>query len=235
MSDSSSGSSDASGGYEDAPGGAVDGFTETTSQSWFSRIGGALVGLFFGLLLVPGGSVLLFWNEGRAVTTTRSLSEGEGLVQDVAPDRVDTAREGRLVHVAGAVTVATPPRDPELNMAAPGGTLRLVRRVEMFQWKEEEHRETRNRLGGGTETVTTYRYNRVWETGRIDSNRFREAGGHSNPQPRYAGQSWTAQGARLGTFALAEPQLNLLPAEQGWGIHDSSGPTSTHPASVTCG
>ena len=193
------------------------GFTETTSQSWISRLGGALFGLLIGLALVPGGSVLLFWNEGRAVTTARSLSEGAGLVQAATPERTDPTQEGRLVHVAGPVTVVTPPRDTELNVDAPQGSLRLVRRVEMYQWKEEQHSETRNRLGGGTETVTSYRYARVWETGRIDSARFRQPEGHSNPSPRYAGQSWSAQGARLGAFVLGEPQLTLLPADQPLG------------------
>ena len=213
MSDSDS-SSDASGGYSDP---AADSFTQTTSQSWFSRIGGALIGLLIGLILVPGGCVLLFWNEGRAVTTARSLSEGAGLVRDVTPERPDPAQEGRLVHVAGPVTVAAPPRDPELNLTAPAGALRLVRHVEMFQWKEEEHRETRNRLGGGTETVTTWRYTRVWEAGRNDSGRFHQPDGHANPTARYADQAWPAQGARLGGFTLAEPQINLLSTDQPVG------------------
>ena len=209
---------DATGSY--MAGSSIEGsssFTETTSQSWFSRIGGALTGLLIGLAMIPGGSGLLFWNEGRAVTTARSLSEGAGLVQDTAPGRIDPAREGRLVHVAGPVTVATPPRDAELFVTPPAAALRLVRRVEMYQWKEEQQSETRNRLGGGTETVTTYRYNRVWDTGRIDSSRFRQPGGHDNPSPRYAAQAWSAQGARLGAFALSDAQLSLLPADQPFG------------------
>ena len=222
MSDSNP--NDAAGSYEDtAPA------TETTNQSWFSRIGGALVGLLIGVLLVPGGSFLLFWNEGRAVTTARSLTEGAGVVRTVAAEQVQAALEGQLVHVAGTVTGGTPPRDAELGVAPPAGTLRLVRQVEMYQWKEEQQSETRNRLGGGTETVTTYRYSRVWETGRIDSSRFREAGSHSNPQPRYSGQAWTARGARLGAFALGEAQLSLLPADQALGDPRAIGQDPANP------
>ena len=217
---------DATGSYSEPAG---DSFTETTSQSWFSRIGGALVGLLIGLLFVPGGSVLLFWNEGRAVTTARSLGEGAGLVRDVTPDRPDPAQEGRLVHVAGPVTIATAPRDPELNITPPAGTLRLIRHVEMFQWKEEQHSETRTRLGGGTETVNTYRYNRVWEAGRIDSSRFRQQEGHINPSARYSDQAWLAQGARLGGFTLADAQLTELPADQPVGETRFFGPDAANP------
>ena len=34
-----------------------------------------------------------------------------------------------------------------------------------------------DKLGGGTETVTTYRYTRVWQEGRIESSRFRQPDG----------------------------------------------------------
>ena len=65
--------------------------TETTSTSWFTRIKNSVVGVLFGLLLLVAGVVGLFWNEGRAVTTARSLEEGAGIVMSVAADRVDAA------------------------------------------------------------------------------------------------------------------------------------------------
>ncbi|WP_439552192.1 TMEM43 family protein [Falsiroseomonas sp.] len=186
--------------------------TETTSQSWFSRLGGALTGLLIGLVMVPGSSALLFWNEGRAVQTAQSLAEGAGLV--LAVERLDRANEGRLVHVAGPARIATPPRDPEFGAPAPDGTLRLARSVEMFQWKEEQESETRNKLGGGTETVTTYRYTRGWAEGRIDSSRFRQPDGHQNPTPRQTSRSFVAQGVTLNGFRLTEAQLSAIAANE---------------------
>jgi hypothetical protein len=194
-----------------------DSFTETTRESWFSRLGGALTGLLLGLILIPGGGFLLFWNEGRAVQTARSLAEGAGLVVAVAADSVDRAREGRLIHVSGALTIPTPPRDADFTLAAPAGTLRLFRQVEMYQWQEESRSETRNRLGGGTETVTTYSYSRVWHEGRIDSSRFRQPDGHQNPQPRFTSRSWNAENVRLGAFRLEAAQINDIDADQDMG------------------
>ncbi|MBU8546764.1 MULTISPECIES: TMEM43 family protein [Roseomonadaceae] len=191
-----------------------DQFTETTRQSWFSRLGGALKGILVGLILVLVAMVLIFWNEGRAVQTARSLAEGAGQVRSVDAARPDPALEGRLVHVAAPVRAGPPPADAELGVTAPGGTLRLIRRVEMFQWREEQQSETRTALGGGTETVTTYRYSRAWAEGRIDSSRFRQPDNHQNPEPRHAGASWTAAEARLGGFRLAPAQLEGLAAEE---------------------
>lgn len=189
-----------------------DVFVETTGQSWFSRIGGSIKGLLFGLILVPGACALLFWNEGRAVQTAQSLAEGAGLVLSV--QRPDTANEGRLVHVAAPIRITTPPRDPELRADPPAGTLRLLRKVEMFQWKEEQESETRTKLGGGTETVTTYRYTRTWAEGRLDSSRFRQTEGHQNPPLRLQSRVFTAQGVTLAGFRLTEEQMQGLDADQ---------------------
>lgn len=192
-------------------------FTETTTQSWISRLGGALMGVIFGLVLLAVAGWLAFWNEGRAITTARSLSEGAGLVVGVDATRPDPANAGRLVHVAAPVRVAEIPRDGLLGSAPPPGTLRLLRTVEMFQWREEERSETRTKLGGGTETVTTFSYTRGWQEGRVDSSRFRRPEGHENPQPTHASRSFTAPGAMLGGFRLTAQQLEAIPAEDALG------------------
>jgi hypothetical protein len=189
-----------------------DSFTETTSQSWFQRLGSAFMGILVGLILLPVAGFLLFWNEGRAVQTARSLAEGAGLVQSASPERPDPALEGRLVHVAGPVSAAAVPRDADLNVTPQPGTIRLVRRVEMYQWQEQTSSETRTRMGGGQETVTTYSYRRVWAEGRIDSSRFRQPDGHQNPEPRYQTRAFNADRVMLGGFRISDAQVNQIPA-----------------------
>lgn len=191
-----------------------DPFSETTRTSWFSRLGSALGGILVGLGLVLVAIMLIVWNEGRAVQTARSLSEGAGHVRSVAAERPDAAMEGALVHLSAPVRAGGVPADTDLGVTAPGGTLRLLRRVEMYQWREEQQSETRTQLGGGTETVTSYRYTRDWAEGRTDSSRFRQANGHENPQPRYAARSWTAPDIRLGAFRLTEAQVGGLAATE---------------------
>lgn len=189
-----------------------DSFTETTSRSWMSRIGDSIKGVLFGLLMIAVSTVLLFWNEGRAVQTARSLDEGAGLVVDVTPARVDPANEARLVHISGDIKVAGRLGDPEFGVSAQA--LRLVRTVEMYQWKEESKTETRKTLGGGEETVTTYSYHRVWSESRNDSSRFRQPGGHENPPMRFQRFSAAARDATLGAFRPGAAVLQQLPASE---------------------
>jgi len=81
-------------GFRGFPGGKDAGghsFTETTRQTWFSRIGGALTGILAGFVLLPVAGFLLFRNESRAVQTARSLAEGAGLVLSITAERPDPA------------------------------------------------------------------------------------------------------------------------------------------------
>lgn len=190
-----------------------DTFSVTTRKSWFSRIGSSIVGVPIGLLMLIAACVVLFWNEGRAVQTARSLAEGKDLVVSVDPATVDPGNEGKLIHISGDVNASAALRDPEFGVAAQG--LRLVRTVEMYQWKEESRTEHHRSIGGSEETVTTYTYRLTWGEGRIDSSHFHRQEGHDNPQPRYAGTSFTARDAELGAYRPGQRPLQLLPASQG--------------------
>ena len=189
-----------------------DSFTETTTTSWLSRIGESIKGILVGLALVAGSGAFLFWNEGRAVQTERSLTEGAGLVTSVAADRVDPASEGKLIHVSGDTKTTAALADADFGVTTQA--LRLVRTVEMYQWKEEERTETRKNVGGSEEKVTTYTYVRTWSDRRIDSSKFKRSGGHENPQMRYQERNVLASDATLGAFKLDGRVLQLLPAEE---------------------
>jgi hypothetical protein len=199
---------------DDAPGDTAA-YQETTTTSWWDRIKGAFAGILIGLICIPGSSILLFWNEGRAVQTARSLAEGAGMVTAAPGSRVDAALDGRLVHVSGDITAAGVLRDAEFSAAAENA-LRLIRRVEMYQWREESRSETRSRLGGGQETVTTYHYSRVWSADAIDSSRFRQPDGHQNPAMRITSREFVATNARLGAHGLTEQQLRGFGSPRDW-------------------
>ncbi|MEZ5870934.1 MAG: TMEM43 family protein [Nitratireductor sp.] len=186
-----------------------DRFTETTSTSWFTRLSRSFVGIFVGLLLVLASVIGLFVNEGRAVKTAKALSEGAGIVVSLDAASVDPAAEGKLVHISGAVSPTSTPSDPGFAISAPGA-LRLVRNVEMYQWKEKTSSETRNKIGGGTETVTTYSYEKTWSQSRIDSASFKQASGHENPALPIESADFVADGANIGTYRLTQSQISSL-------------------------
>jgi hypothetical protein len=189
-----------------------DTYTETTKTGWTTRIGESLKGIVLGLVLVVASCIGLFWNEGRAVQTAKSLAEGESLVVDIDPGRIDPANEGKLIHVTGTMKAGTAPNDTEFGVSADG--LKLVRTVEMYQWQEEQKTETRKNVGGSEETVTTYSYVRGWSRMPIDSSRFKVPDGHHNPAMRYRGADFMGGDVTFGAFRPGKHVVERLPASQ---------------------
>src|SRR3954447_9090838 len=186
-----------------------DSFSETTSTSWGANLIGSIKRVLFGLALFVISCPLLFWNEGRAVRTSKGLSECLGAVVSVPADSVNAANEGKLVHVSGAVKTDAPVADDELGVQATA--VKLVRTVEMFQWREHEKSESRSKVGGGTETVKTWDYKKEWAEGRIDSSSFKHAEGHENPDaPQFASKTFTANQVNAGAFTMSAEQIGQL-------------------------
>jgi hypothetical protein len=186
-----------------------DSFTVTTSKSWFSRLAESIKSVLVGLVLFVVSFPILFWNEGRAVKTARSLEEGSGAVVSVSSDQVSPGNEGKLVHVTGPISTDGPVVDGDLGVQA--NAVKLVRNVSMYQWIEEEKSETRKKLGGGEETVTTYSYKKDWSSSPVDSSSFQVPEGHENPGGfPLDSATFVADPVRLGAFTLSEEQLSQL-------------------------
>ena len=183
----------------------IDQVTEVTSTSWFARLGQAVVGVLIGFIFVVVAIGVLFWNEGRAIRTAQGLAEGAGIVRSVPAERADPADNGRLIHVTGMLSTGGPISDPDFAVRVNG--VRLVRHVEVYQWKEETHSETRTKFGGGEERTTTYKYVRAWSDKPIDSDRFKEPRGHTNPVMIYQSRELVAPGTHLGAFAVPDSLL----------------------------
>ena len=181
-------------------------FQEVTHESWFSRIGGAIKGVVVGLVLVAVSFPLLFWNEGRAVRRYKTLVEGAGAVVSAPADSVDAANQGALVHVSAETTSYAALSDLEFGVTTDG--IKLKRLVETYQWRETSDSDERKKVGGGTETVTTYEYNLVWDDSLIDSSEFRQPTGHQNPTSMpFESRQFIAPDVSFGAFTLADSQV----------------------------
>lgn len=188
---------------------ADDEYTEITSQSWGSRIKGSLSGTLIGLILFLGAFPLLFWNEGRAVRTAKALDEGAGIVIAVSPDQVQAANQGKLVHLSGTPATEETLSDPLFGVRE--RALKLRRVVEMYQWQESSRSETKEKLGGGTETHTTYSYSRTWVDHPVSSSGFKKPDGHQNPgEFPFKAESSQAKEVTLGAFRLSAGQVASL-------------------------
>jgi hypothetical protein len=197
-----------------------DTFTETSSQSIFGRLGDAIKGVLFGIILIPAAIILLFWNEGRAVKTAASLKEGAAAVVSVGADAVLPANEGKLIHLSGEATTEDMVADAMFGLSQ--NALRLTRTVEMFQWKEEQKSETRKKLGGGTETQTTYTYTKHWSDELIASSGFKKTEEHQNPSVMIAKSMATTAGhVTLGKFNLPAEIVSMMRGDQALALTDA--------------
>ena len=188
-----------------------DSFTEVSTQGWFSRIGGSIKGILFGLLMAVVAVPLLFWNEGRAVKRHKTLQEGAGAVVSVASDKVDAANEGKLVHLSGVADTTETLTDAKFGVSVQG--LKLRRSAEMFQWKESTKTEKVKKLGGKEETRTTYTYSKEWSPTLIKSGDFKKPAGHENPASMpVSSNTWQAREVRLGAFALTDRLVGKINA-----------------------
>ncbi len=215
--------------------------TEVTNESWFQRIGNAFKGILVGIVLFAAAVCVLFWNEGRAVDRARALTEGLENVRTASPDAVADDNDQKLVHMTGTATTDETATDDMFSVSSPN-TLKLRRKVLMYQWQEDEDTEKRKKVGGGTETTTTYTYEKVWSESPISSSDFHPEGaneyGEGNPPMPFGGATHTSTPITVGAFtlnpglvgqiesyeslqvdaeAVAELPENI---KQGWSSHD---------------
>lgn len=186
-----------------------DSYREVAHESWGSRLAGSIKSVITGFVLAAAALPAMWCNEGRAVTTARSLEEGAASVVAIAPETVDPAHEGRLVHLTGPAGTEEVLRDPEFGVTAVA--IRLVRTTEMYQWDEHETSETRDKPGGGKETVHEYSYYKTWSERTIDSSRFHRSWSYQNPGPvPYPSRKFDAQAVTVGAFTLSRALLDQL-------------------------
>jgi len=200
---------------------AEDSYTEITSQSWFGRLGDAIKGIVFGIIIFIVAFPLLFWNEGRAVKRYKALKEGAGAVISVAEDKVDTANDGKLVHITGLATTEDVLEDNEFGISA--NAIKLKRDAQMYQWKEAKKTKQRKKTGGGTTTKTTYSYVKAWSDKIISSANFKQPEDHTNPTGMaYAGKQYTAKNVTLGAFNLSQTLIGKIHHFEDVDIQDSA-------------
>jgi hypothetical protein len=185
-----------------------------TSEGWFSRLGKSIVMVLVGIVLVPVGTVALFWGEGRTVKREADLTEAEQVVVSIDSKSVSPANDRKLVHFSDTATAEGSLRDDLFGVEVPSA-IKLKREVEMYQWKENKKSETRKRAGGRKETITTYTYEKTWSEKLIDSDRFKE-GGKNNPKSKLLNgrslDSMTreAQTVTAGAFTIPRRMLEDL-------------------------
>lgn len=190
-------------------------YQEVKQTGYGTRVKNSFGGIATGFIMFIAATALLWWNEGRAVKTTKMLNEAQGNYVEM-PDikNADPQFDGKLVFATGLATTQDTLTDPVFGVS--DLALRMQRKVEYYQWEEHAHEEKRDKYGGGEETITTYTYKKAWVSKPQESGAFHD--------PQYKNSNFvlmTAENAdfasedvTFGAYKLNAKQVESLPASQ---------------------
>ena len=192
-------------------------YTETTSTSWFSRIGSSFKGIGTGLFLIIAGTGLLWWNEGSFVKTRDALNETQAVTQELGDvSTLNAAMNGKVIHASGTAATNDVLSDPEFGVNE--NAMGLSRKVEYYQWVENAKSEKRKKLGGGEETVTVYTYEKKWVPSPVDSEYFKDPDAKRNNRNStliaVKDQKWTAKDVSFGAYKLPDFFISSIGGEK---------------------
>ena len=190
-------------------------YQEVTKTSYGSRLGSSFKGIGSGLLLFVLATVLLWWNEGRAVKTAKMLKTASTECVDVADvSTVDPALNGKLIHATAIAKTDETLTDPDYGIQV--NAIWLKRSTEYYQWVEHSTSETKDKIGGGQETVTTYTYSREWVGSPVNSNSFHDPDykGVNSTRLTVPDNSVRAEKVSFGGYVLPAGMVNSIPARE---------------------
>ena len=110
-------------------------YTKTTKTSYGSRVKSSCAGIGGGFILFIGATILLWWNEGRAVRTADMLEEAQEVCVEMPnPDKKDASLEGELVCATAMATTTDSLIDKDYGVGVTA--IGIKRTVEYYQWVE---------------------------------------------------------------------------------------------------
>ena len=154
-------------------------YEERKTKSWGSKIKDGFKSILLGLVLIVVATTLLFWNEGRSVKTADCINEAQS-VYVTLPDvnTLNNALNGSLVYAQGNAHTKTVLEDGRFNIRK--NALSLHYSAEYYQWVETQTEREEKKVGGSSEVITTYDYEKRWVSSPVDSSKFKQSDTHQN-------------------------------------------------------
>ena len=186
-------------------------FTKTTRTSYGGRIKNSIVGFIIGILLFLASFVVLWKNEANGARLANQEKYVEKNAIEVSVETPQRENDNKIIVTSGKLLTQESLSDENLMVR---NALVLNREVEMYQWVEHKHTETRDKLGGGEERITTYEYKTEWRSKHIDSSHFEHPQGHQNPDFPIASIRLNAPVSQFGGFIGGELQSSQIKSLQ---------------------
>ena len=164
----------------------TDVFTENTEQNLFQTILGSLKTVVSGFVLLGLSVVVLWKNEGCAVSQQAALDELKGKVVKADAQNPSAALSGKPVMLQAALYSKNFAYDNQFIVKQP--FVKMDRIVEMYQWVE--HKEQKK----------SYSYTKEWHETHQSSAFFKEPAGHTNPEPAFTTQTFLAKEITFGKY-----------------------------------
>ena len=195
-------------------------YQEVTRTSYGTRVKNSFGGIFIGIILFLASTAMLWWNEGRAVKTTKMLQDAEK--NYVEMENVDTKNpefEGKLVHAVALATTTDSLSDATFNVGS-ANTIKLRRKVEYFQWVEDSQSTSKDKIGGAKETTTTYTYKKKWTSSPVDSRDFKDPDyiGKNFVYQTFDSEVYSAEDVAFGAYRLNKSQISSFSNESSFNI-----------------
>lgn len=186
----------------------------TTRTSYGKRLGKSSGGILSGIVLIIAAAALLWWNEGRAVKTAKMLNVASKECVDVADvSGIDASLNGKLIHAIAVAKTDETISDPDYPVKE--NAIRLIRKVEYYQWTESSTSTTKDKFGGGQETVTTYDYNKNWTGAPVNSAEFKDPDyqGLNTVRVKVENAQETASAVAFGAYRLPTSMVRSIPCD----------------------
>jgi len=184
----------------------ADQYVEVSKKSWGSNILDSFVGLLVGILIFLVSFWVLWTNEGSV-----DLAQIAKQSIPISVRVVGNAANGKFVSLSGKLTTEDKVSDSQYGQN--GDYLVLNRKVEMFAWVEKAKSETKDEMGGGSATKTTYTYAKGWTAAPKETSDFKYPEGHENPAPAVQNESFIAKTAKIGEYSV-DPRTIELPSSK---------------------
>ncbi len=199
-------------------------YQTTTKTSYGKKVGNAFKSTFTGILLIIIGTIAVFWNENRAIKTYRAINDSEKHCVEMNDiSQVNPDFNGKIVHCSGQALTEDVLSDAIFGVSVNGFSLN--REVSYFQNIETAHSEDKEKIGGSTETTTTYTYEPGWVSEPIMSSEFKDpARQNSNfVNVNVEQKDWMAEHVSFGAFRLPGFIISQIdkPQQAAIGMTDS--------------
>jgi len=169
----------------------TDPLTTTTTENWLDRMGDAFFAVIIGWVMVLFSIPILWFNERRNARMESVIMWGESQCHTITADRREEDNRESLVHIQGANMVsAAKVKAHKFDVEFEKDCVRLQTHVQAFLVIQHEHSESREKLGGGRETITKYTYSKEWSSTWHDSRGYRDS--------QYSGKNKKPDGLDLG-------------------------------------